>query len=75
MGSSDGLMFKITNNKPGCTYHNDCVAAHVVVKIHVHIKCVKDQAIIYKHASAMVTGTVCNLKQTGVGGAVHTLMS
>lgn len=51
-------------------YHNDCVAAHVMVKINVLIKCVKDQSI-----NAMVAGTICDLKQTCVGGSVHTLMS
>lgn len=56
-------------------YHDDCVAAHIVVKMNILIKCVKDQAIIYKHANAMVTGTVCDLKQTCVGGSVHTLMA
>lgn len=75
LGSSDALMFKKPNNKPGYTYHNDCVAAHGVVKILVLNKCVKDQCIIYKHANAMVTGTLCDLKQNCVGGSVHTLMS
>lgn len=72
MGSSDALMFKKPNNKPGCTYHNDCVAAHIVVKINVLMNCVKDQAIIYKHANALGTGTVCDLKQMCWWVSTHT---
>ena len=59
-------MFKKTNNKPGCIYHTDCVAARIVVKNNVLINCIKDCAIIYKHANAMTTGMVYDLRWTCV---------
>lgn len=59
-------MFKKTNNKPGCIYHNDCIAAHIAVKTNVLINHVKDQAIIYKPTNAIMTGTVYDLKWTCV---------
>lgn len=61
-------MFKKKPHKtPGYIYHNDCVAAHIVVKINVLINCVKDQAIIYKHANGMMTGREYDLKWTYAG--------
>lgn len=59
-------MFKKPNNRPGCIYHNDCIAAHIVVKTHVLSNDVKGQAVTYKPTDAMMTGTVYDLKWTCV---------
>lgn len=67
LGASDALMFIKLNNKPGCIYHNDYVAACIVVKINVLINCVKDQAITHKHSDAVMTGTVYDLRWTCIG--------